>query len=265
MPNANVDEEREEIPDWLRELEQAETEAGVEEAAPAPATEEVEAESEAPTSTESSWWLTDDLAEDRTGAGVALQTKPTPTKSSSVAVTIEEPLYCINHPTVETRLRCNRCNAPICPKCAVRTPVGFRCPQCVRGQQAVFYTAAGGDYLIAAVVSLPLAVVAGFIMNYLGWFFAIFLGPLIGGLIAEAVHRATGRRRGRSIKWVVGICIVAGALAAPLFSVLYLYLFVPGAMGYITLAPASLISQLLFRVNIVYVILAVATASARLR
>ncbi len=262
MPNANVDEEKEETPDWLRELEQAEEEAESEDAAPPPAIEEAD-------STASSWWLTDDGAEDVAQESVTLQTETTPapppvatTRAATVAP--EEPLYCINHPTVETRLRCNRCNAPICPKCAVRTPVGFRCPQCVKGQQAVFYTATTGDNLIAAVVSLPLAVVAGFIMNYLGWFFAIFLGPLIGGLIAEAVYRATGRRRGQAIKWIVGACLVAGALAGPTLSILYIYLFAPRAMGYMASSPLALVG-LLFRANVVYIILAVGTAWARLR
>ncbi|MBM4465197.1 MAG: hypothetical protein FJ014_06560, partial [Chloroflexi bacterium] len=35
----------------------------------------------------------------------------------------DEVIYCSFHPTVETRLRCNRCGAPICPRCAVQTPV----------------------------------------------------------------------------------------------------------------------------------------------
>ena len=34
-------------------------------------------------------------------------------------------LYCANHPTIATSLRCNRCNKPICHKCAVLTPVGL--------------------------------------------------------------------------------------------------------------------------------------------
>ncbi|MBL8128361.1 MAG: hypothetical protein JNM64_12030 [Chloroflexia bacterium] len=33
---------------------------------------------------------------------------------------------CAEHQEVETRLRCSRCGKPICPRCAVRTPVGMR-------------------------------------------------------------------------------------------------------------------------------------------
>jgi uncharacterized membrane protein YeaQ/YmgE (transglycosylase-associated protein family) len=172
----------------------------------------------------------------------------------------EESLYCVNHPKTETRLRCNRCGNPICPKCAVRTPVGFRCRQCIKGQQAVFYSATPLDYLIAVVIGLVASVIAGTIMNGLGWFIALFLGPLVGGLIAEAVRRAIGRRRGRWIWLVVSACVVVGALVGPLFSVALL-LLTPQGGSYVL----SSLGNLLFRINFIYVALAVGTVYARLR
>jgi len=166
-----------------------------------------------------------------------------------------EVLYCVNHPNVETRLRCNKCGNPICPKCAVQTPVGFRCPQCVRSQQAIFYTATSLDYVIAAVVGLVASTVAAFIMGRLGIFLALLLGPIAGGAIAEAVRWATGRRRGHWMWLVVSGCIVAGALVA----VFYPFLFVPQALAYLPISA-------LFRLDlIIYAVLAVGTAYARLR
>ena len=67
---------------------------------------------------------------------------------------------CAYHPTVEATLRCNRCDKPICIKCAVRTPVGYRCKACINEQQETFYSAFWYDYVLAAVVSLPLAAFA---------------------------------------------------------------------------------------------------------
>ena len=58
-------------------------------------------------------------------------------------------LFCANHPDRETSLRCNRCEKPICSKCAVRTPTGYRCKECVRGQQKVFDTAENQDFIVA--------------------------------------------------------------------------------------------------------------------
>ena len=173
-------------------------------------------------------------------------------------MTDDQVTSCSYHPNVETRLRCSKCGNPICPKCAVQTPVGFRCPDCVRVQQAVFYTATPLDYVIAAVVGLVASTVAGFIMGRLGIFLALILGGVAGGAIAEIVRWATGRRRGRWIWLVVSGCIVVGALAAAFYPFLF-FLFTPQST-------ASLPLSMLFRVDlIIYVALAVGTAYARLR
>ena len=125
---------------------------------------------------------------------------------------MSEPMHCANHPNVETYLRCNKCGKPICSKCAVRTPVGYRCRECVNAQQRVFYADFRPiHYLVAAAVSLPLALVAGWLIPNLGWY-AIILGPLAGGGIAEAARWAIRRRRGQHTWLVVCGCIVVGTL-----------------------------------------------------
>jgi hypothetical protein len=135
---------------------------------------------------------------------------------------MNEPLYCVNHPKVETRLRCNKCGKPICSKCAVRTPVGYRCRECVNIQQRAFYSDfRASDYLIAAAVSLPLSLAAGWLLPRLGWF-TILLGPIVGGGIAEAARWAIKRRRGRYTWLVVCGSIVVGALPMLVLSLLWL-------------------------------------------
>jgi MFS family permease len=125
-------------------------------------------------------------------------------------------LHCANHPDRETVLRCNRCDKPICYQCAVRTPVGYRCKECVRGQQAVYYNGQSYDLAIAAGIALVLAAgvgaVAYALLGMLGFYsfiVAIFAGPVAGGLIAEAVRRGVGRRRARYLNWTAaGACVV---------------------------------------------------------
>jgi hypothetical protein len=99
--------------------------------------------------------------------------------------------------------------------------VGYRCKNCIRSQQSVFYTAMPTDYIIAAVITLPLAALGQFIGPNL-WFFALFAGPIAGGIIAEAVWRATGKRRGQYTWLVVAACMVIGALPAVGSSLLHL-------------------------------------------
>jgi hypothetical protein len=130
------------------------------------------------------------------------------------AVAAGEPLYCIDHPHRETNLRCNRCGAPVCTDCLQRTPVGLRCKECIRAQQAAFFTARWYDYPVAALVALVLAVPGAVLASMVGIFITIILSPFAGGLIGGAVHWAIGRRRGRGIGVLVGACVVLGALAA---------------------------------------------------
>lgn len=39
--------------------------------------------------------------------------------------------FCYGHPDTPTRLRCTRCDKPICPRCSVPAPVGQHCVWCV--------------------------------------------------------------------------------------------------------------------------------------
>jgi hypothetical protein len=108
----------------------------------------------------------------------------------------EHVLVCANHANRETTLRCNRCNKPICAQCAIQTPVGYRCKECVRGHQKVFDTARQIDYPIAGVVSAIGLGVGMFLLGFLNWW-GLFVAPVVGGGMADVVRWAVRRRRGR--------------------------------------------------------------------
>ena len=118
-----------------------------------------------------------------------------PDKSDEPETVVSESglAFCYRHPDVETGLRCNRCNKPICPKCAQRTPVGFRCPDCIREQEDKFFTGTNTDYLIAVVITLPLSLIAAglymFILSMIG-----FWGWIVGGAGAARQQRVYGLR-----------------------------------------------------------------------
>jgi hypothetical protein len=175
---------------------------------------------------------------------------------------MDEPLYCANHPQVETRLRCNKCGKPICIRCAVRTPVGYRCRECVNAQQRTFYAGFRSSYyLIAAVVALPLSLVAGWFTPQLGWY-AILLGPVVGGGIAEAARWAIGRKRGQYTWLVVCGSIVVGALPTLLLSLLAFAGLMASAPGVLASLAGGLVRLLWVGI---YLLTAVGAAYARLR
>ena len=120
-------------------------------------------------------------------------------------------MYCANHPTVETSLRCNNCEKPICAKCAILTPTGYRCKECVRGQQKIFETATWVDYPLIFIVVVVLAFLGSLIAYRLG-FFTILLAPVAGGLIAEIARLVTRRRRSKRLYILAAIAAVIGCL-----------------------------------------------------
>jgi len=172
---------------------------------------------------------------------------PAPAAAAQSPTDDEESLTCANHPSVQTVLRCNRCGKPICTRCAVRTPVGYRCRQCVGQQQAVYFTGGAADYVVGGIMALLLGGVASFLMTLLGgWFFSLILGPAIGIGIAELVRLAVRRRRSRYLWLVVAGGIILGSLPSLALSLIHLNFWPLLSVG-------------------LFLVLAVGAASARLR
>jgi hypothetical protein len=122
-----------------------------------------------------------------------------------------EKMVCYNHPDRETYLRCNRCNRPICSECAVLTPTGYRCKECVRGQQKVFETAHSLDPLVGFVIAAVVGFLGSYVAGIMG-FFIIFIAPLIGLGITEVIRYAVKRRRSRLLFQVSTAGAVIGSL-----------------------------------------------------
>ena len=122
-------------------------------------------------------------------------------------------LFCYRHPDRETWVRCGRCDRPICTKCAMQGPVGFRCRDCgkpVRDPMSSFtpvqlvggLAASFGGGLLAAAISARFG------------FFALFVAFFAGGLIAQAITSVTGYKMGSLMDVLVYGGIAAGAAVA---------------------------------------------------
>ena len=55
----------------------------------------------------------------------------TPPEDAVQVLDESEQLYCYGHPKTATKLRCSRCERPICGRCAIPASVGQHCPECV--------------------------------------------------------------------------------------------------------------------------------------
>lgn len=158
------------------------------------------------------------------------------------------PLTCYRHPAVQTGLRCNRCDQHICIKCARRTPVGYRCPDCIRQQENKFYTGLVWDYLTAALVAFPLAFVmvtgfwyALFELGLISIFLTVLGTRLAGGLMADAVHWAVRRRRSRYLRYVVAGSLVVASVPFLVLSLLWWDMFRVIGLGILVIGGIKII------------------------
>jgi hypothetical protein len=139
-------------------------------------------------------------------------------------MTEDTTLYCYVHPNRPTTLRCNNCERPICAACAVLTPTGYRCKECVRGQQKVFDTSQNMDYVFGFIVAAVLSLIASIlvtlvtsIVGIFGWILLIIAAPTAGAIIAEATRYATRKHRSKPLFITVASAVVIGAIPVILF------------------------------------------------
>jgi len=119
-------------------------------------------------------------------------------------------MRCARHPDVETDLRCGKCEQPICPKCAVQTPVGLRCPKCAALKKLPVFEISTIFYIRAIAAGFGAAAALGAIWSYIpyGGFFLFFIALVIGYLLGEAVSLAVNRKRGPGLQIIAGVSVV---------------------------------------------------------
>lgn len=139
-------------------------------------------------------------------------------------------MYCYAHPQRETLLRCNRCERPMCQACAVLTPTGYRCKECVRGQQKIFDTARWWDYPLAVLTAGVLSYVGSRISNIFG-FFTILVAPVAGMIIAEAVRFVVRKRRSKALILLATAATLIGAIVTPLYQLILSLVYISSGQG----------------------------------
>lgn len=169
-------------------------------------------------------------------------------------------LRCYRHQDRPTYVRCGRCDQPICTSCAMQGPVGLRCKKCGTPARDPLTSFSPTELGAGIAVALGGGTLGGLVGLQTGFFLSLCAGPFIGGLICEAVLRATGYKRGRLMRLLVVLGIVGGLLLAAVITS-GRYLSMLGADPAVFSAYFSTIALS----SVVYLIAATAGALARLR
>ncbi len=120
---------------------------------------------------------------------------------------------CTYHPNVLTRLRCSKCGTPICPRCAVETPVGFRCPDCAAVRGLPTYQTSGTALIksisIGLVVGVGIGVIWGFFPDW-----SFYLSLALGFGVAEGMAWGANYKRGSDLQVAAIGCVILGLVVA---------------------------------------------------
>lgn len=121
---------------------------------------------------------------------------------SAVTVIVQ----CPRDPGVETALRCQQCDTPICPRCLVQSPVGAKCKDCARVVKSPIYTLSGIYIVRAAIAAIvggvAMGIVWGLVSSQLAGglgFVSFFAGAGLGYAFTRLLEFATNRKRGPAV------------------------------------------------------------------
>lgn len=119
--------------------------------------------------------------------------------------------WCRRHRKVQTRLRCGRCEKPICPKCTRMGPTGARCVECASNRTQHIYKV-GPLHMLLTFTSLVLfSIISLALLQRVGFFLLLFV-PLIGAALSKAIPAITRGKRGPVLASVATAGAVVGAL-----------------------------------------------------
>jgi hypothetical protein len=126
-------------------------------------------------------------------------------------------MTCARHQTIETTLRCSKCETPICPKCAILTPVGYRCPDCGKERSST-----QGGPILRQFLCGTIGGIAGFFIAYFApmkfAILMIFAAILIGSITGQMIWRLLGRRASALAGAMTALGFLMGGTLAPIVS-----------------------------------------------
>ena len=141
--------------------------------------------------------------------------------------------YCARHRKVKTRLRCGRCEKPICPKCTRMGPTGARCAECSSHRGSHMYQVKPLQFLLAFVAAFGFSLVAAQIIPSIGGFilYLLLFAPAAGTVIGKVIVRVVQGKRGLPLVVVASLGVIAGTLIWGDFLNFYLWIYIALAIS----------------------------------
>jgi hypothetical protein len=142
---------------------------------------------------------------------------------SSADPGIAAPVYCANHPKVETGVSCSNCGKPICPDCMVPAAVGIKCRDCARQPRSARVSLRAGKGLRAVGAAVGAGTLMGVLLAYAGGFgvgfFTFILAYGVGYLSGRATLWGAGYYRSETTGWIAAggaawAYVIAGVVIA---------------------------------------------------
>ena len=130
------------------------------------------------------------------------------------------PMRCDRDPSVETYLRCGRCEKPICPRCLIQTPVGAKCRDCAQLRRLPMFDIKPLDYLKGISGGLAAGIGGALLMIFVQLnvpFLGIFGLMMVAGVgygVGEAINRVTRGKRGIWLASIAALCVPVGLILA---------------------------------------------------
>ena len=148
--------------------------------------------------------------------------------------------YCARHPDTPTRLLCGKCEAPVCPRCMVHSPVGVRCPQCANVRRLPTFEVTTPYMARAVAAAVAAGAVGGILVAILGpplLYRLPFLDTIaivgLGFVVGEIVSLSVNRKRGNTLRLIAAGGTVLAYVVIASLGLPYLNLFhlIAGGIG----------------------------------
>lgn len=130
------------------------------------------------------------------------------------------PMRCARDPSVETYLRCGRCEKPICPRCLIQTPVGAKCRDCAQLRRLPMFDIKPLDYvkglgggLVAGIGGGLTMILVQMLVPFAG-IFGLLMVAAVGYGVGEGINWSTRRKQGVWLAVIAALCVPAGLILA---------------------------------------------------